>query len=345
MVTQTRRYAYLDYVRAAATIAVVFLHVVTALNGSHTPDEVGRFPYAVFSACHMLVKWAVPCFLMISGALLLDPNKKIDFVWIRNRLLKMVGVLLTFGVAYALMELAFANRSLSIGMLPKALLNTAEGESWSHLWYIYTLIGLYLITIPLKYVVQGLGEKGLRWLLAALVIGNFLIPSINAIFGLRLVRFMALDEYVTYYLLGCCLSTRKRGSVAPLFALLLAATGAMVMVEVWAIQQTGAVHPLNDGARSVLGLAQSVSIFLLIKNLCEGGERQTGAVCRQLCACSFGIYLIHPFFINLLYKAAGFTPLSMPIFIGIPVMLAVVLAISFCCAWILKKIPGVNRLV
>lgn len=343
--TQTRRYPYLDYVRAAATLAVVFLHVVTALNGNHTPDELGRFPYAVFSACHMLVKWAVPCFLMISGALLLDPNKKIDFVWIRNHLLRMVGVLLTFGVAYALMELVFSSRSLSVAMLFRALLNTAEGESWSHLWYIYTLIGLYLVTIPLKYAVQGLGEKGLRWLLVVLVIGNFLIPSVNAMFGLRLVRFMVLDEYVTYYLLGYYLSTGKRVRPAPLFVLLLVATGAMALLEVGAIQQTGAAHPINDGARSVLGLAQSVSIFLLIKNLCEDGERQTGAVCRQICACSFGIYLIHPFFIHLLYKVVGFTPLSMPIFIGIPVMLAVVLAISFCCAWILKKIPGVNRLV
>lgn len=340
-----RRHAYLDYVRAAATIAVVFVHVVTALSGSRTPDELGRFPYAVFSACHMLAKWAVPCFLMISGALLLDPNKKIDFAWIGKRVLKMVGVLLTFGVAYALMELVFTSRSFSIGMLLQALLNTAEGETWSHLWYIYTIIGLYVITIPLKYVVQGLGDKGLRWLLVVLVIGNFLIPSINVIFGLRLVRLMALDEYATYYLLGCYLSTRKSVKPAPLFVLLLTATGAMVLLEVGAIQQTGAVHPLNDGARSVLGLAQSTSIFLLIKNLCEGGERQTGALCRQLCACSFGIYLIHPFFIHLLYQVVGFTPLSMPIFIGIPVMLAVVLAISFCCAWILKRIPGVNRLV
>lgn len=342
---ETRRYAYVDYIRAAATMAVVFLHVVTALNGSHTPDELGKFQYAVFGACHMLVKWAVPCFLMISGALLLNPNKKLDLAWIRRHVLKMIGVLLTFGAAYALMELVFTSRSFSMNMLCKALVNTAEGQSWAHLWYIYMLIGLYLITIPLKYAVEGLGERGLRYLLMALAAGNFLIPSINAVLGTRFARLMVLDEYVTYYLLGYYLSVRKSGNAAVLFGLALAATGTMALLEVGAIDRTGAEHPLNDGAGSVLGLAQSVSVFLLIKHFCESREWKTGALCRQFCACSFGIYLIHPFFIHLLYKVVGFTPLSMPIYVGIPVMLAVVTAISFGGAWMLRRIPGIRRLL
>ena len=75
---------YLEHMRVLATLAVVMIHIVMTLNNNYTIADIGTFNYTVFSDCYMLVKWAVPCFLMISGTLLLNPKKEIDVSKIKS---------------------------------------------------------------------------------------------------------------------------------------------------------------------------------------------------------------------------------------------------------------------
>ena len=69
-----KRVIYLDYLRILATFSVVVLHVA-AQNWYDTPIQSAEWKiYNFYNSC---VRWAVPAFVMISGALFLDPDKKI----------------------------------------------------------------------------------------------------------------------------------------------------------------------------------------------------------------------------------------------------------------------------
>ena len=64
---------WLDNSRIIAILAVVFLHVSA---GVVTESVIGTESWWVGNLYDSLVRWCVPVFVMISGAVLLDHSKK-----------------------------------------------------------------------------------------------------------------------------------------------------------------------------------------------------------------------------------------------------------------------------
>ncbi|MFA5828323.1 MAG: acyltransferase family protein, partial [Candidatus Shapirobacteria bacterium] len=62
---------YLDLIRTAAIIAVIFIHVSTP--SAYQFNQISRFDWWLAIILDSLSRFAVPSFLMITGLLLLDP--------------------------------------------------------------------------------------------------------------------------------------------------------------------------------------------------------------------------------------------------------------------------------
>lgn len=337
--------AYIEYIRATATLTVVFLHIVMTLPANYSVSELGIFNSAVFNGCYMPTKWAVPCFIMITGSLLLEPEHKMNKEKVFNYLKRMFLVLLIFGTGYALMELVFTNKSFSLSMIFKALKNTAEGNSWSHLWYIYVLIALYFLTIPFRYITEKADERVLTAFMGVLIVGNFIVPTINIVANINLKNYMILDEYTTYYLLGFWLKNKRvKIGKAVIFPGIIA-TMIMIMSELYSLNAYGAVFDLNHQSEDILTLIQVVSVFLFIREICIDKNMKIGRMCSVVCKYSFAIYLVHPFFINLIYKLFKITPLTFSIGIGIVVLFIIVFLLSLLAAVVLKQIPIIKRIL
>lgn len=132
-----KRLVYIDSLRVMATLAVVLLHICTTATVSPSQGQDQILLYAGISAA---MRWAVPVFVMISGALLLDPDKNFS---LKRYAAKMIFVLLVFGWGYAILEQFYQVRKISFGLFMYALGNVFQEKSWDHMWYIYMLLGLY----------------------------------------------------------------------------------------------------------------------------------------------------------------------------------------------------------
>jgi len=66
---------------------------------------------------------------------------------------------------------------------------------------------------------------------------------------------------------------------------------------------------------------------------------------KSISRCSFGIYLIHPFFVNIIYKVMHITPTSVPIVLGIILLFTIVFGAAWFSTWIITKIPGINKII
>ena len=283
---------------------------------------------------------------MISGALLLNPQREIGFSKIKSYISRMLIVLLTFGIGYALMELVFNEKTISLNMLLQAFVNTAQGETWNHMWYIYALIALYIVTIPLKCFINSQPRKNIKILLAVLFVGNFIIPTLNLVFDTSFKDYMMLNEYATYYILGYYLSACDEKKIGyKSIILFIVSSLLMITSETISLCLYDSCLELNQPYNGILVFVQSVSLFVFIKHRCNSKEIQITKLVKAISYCSFGIYLIHPFWINLLYKLIGITPLSMPIGIGIVVLFVGVLALSMASALIVKKIPLIKNIL
>ena len=64
-------YANLSFLRAVACVAIVVLHTVNSAAILYE-GRISRVDYGVSMAVVEALAWAVPCFLMVTGALLLD---------------------------------------------------------------------------------------------------------------------------------------------------------------------------------------------------------------------------------------------------------------------------------
>ena len=80
------RTVYFDYLRVAATFAVMILHI-SAQNWYTT--DVNGIEWKIFNFFNSMVRWAVPVFVMISGSLFLKKDVSIKKIYTKY-ILRMV---------------------------------------------------------------------------------------------------------------------------------------------------------------------------------------------------------------------------------------------------------------
>ena len=111
----------------------------------------------------------------------------------------MLLVLISFGTFYSFLEIFFEVRTINFSIILKSVLNTIQGKTWDHMWYIYMLIGLYIVTPALRIVINNSNLNNIFEMIVVLVIGTTLIPTINNIFDLKIENFMLISNAIILY--------------------------------------------------------------------------------------------------------------------------------------------------
>ena len=328
-----RSTAFLDVLRWGATAMVVMLHVVSGVTAILSA-EMTSGQRAVYYTIKALMTAGVPVFLMISGALLLNPEKQISVRKILTHYVRRILLaLLVFGTVFAVIELYVTERNFSPAIIGKGFLNTLSGKSWAHMWYLYELVGLYLAT-PLLRTVIRYGEKQL--LQYSLILGflfSSFIPFIEQLSGFNLgFTFPFSGIYLFYYVSGYYFL--KYGRTNPR----LTAAAAILTVGVLTVDMAF-LKLFRVSYDSPLIVLLAVSLFL---TAAKSGVRVSWmSRHRELC---FGIYLLHPVFLNLFYKFLGITPLAFG-YGGIFLFWAAAFLLSCLGSWIMQKIPILKKYV
>ena len=319
-----------------------------ALPNNYSIEELGIGSYALMNSAHMLVNWAVPVFFMISGMLLIP--KYVTYKKVVIYVTRMVLVLTTFGVVFSFIELVFNGFPISVLSVGRSILLTLQGKTWNHMWYVYALIGIYLVLIPLSRGLQSMSVAEIRCFTATLVIGHCFISSINASTSLSLETYMQFTNQIMWFVLGYYVT------VEPLFTkirrplsyyLVFFVGGGIVkftLMWFW-IHRFGQTMPFLTSL-NLLDLVQAVSLFLLVKAYSETEKHnKINSVVISISRCSFAIYVIHPVYGNFFYKVLGFTPLAMPLLIGIPVVTVSLFLLSWGTAVILVRLPITSKIL
>lgn len=344
------RQMFLDILRVMATCAVVLLHTVTGVM-----DRVDMAGYpmekTVFLVLMDLVTWCVPIFVMISGYLFLQPDRELSWQKMFVKYCKRILLaLFVFGVPYALLEMIAVDRTFRISMLFQSVWMVCIGKSWSHMWYLYLILVLYLMTPLLRMVLKKLPVPVLYLILLVLFVGSSVLPFLQKLYAQapwagKLFAFPDYGIYLFYYLCGYVVFCGKKSKgerkgifTAALVGILLLCAGLI------ASRLIGDYH-LQMAYNYPFTVVLSLLLMVAFANA-QLSEASKGAdllkAGSDLC---FGIYLIHPVFLNIFYKFLGWTPLSFYIGVSLPVFFVGVLALAFIGAWILRKIPAIKKYV
>ena len=363
------RKQFLDVLRVLATCAVVLMHVLTGATDVTDASIVPEYRSLLLSVMD-LVTWCVPIFLLISGYLFLNPERTLTYpVMIKKYCRRIALAILLFGVPYAASELVVAERTFRIMMIPEALKMTLTGHTWSHMWYLYLILFLYLITPLLKKVLRVLPVWGVAAVMVVIFLGSSVAPFLNKVLDVNSIPVLPDGGvYFLYYLCGYFFAVREVCVDKGRNVWLTAAVAVLALGMI--LSRTLAGFSIQMAYNYPFTVLLSVLLFAAGRN---GGGRAadistTGEELERLKhripwqeagALSFAVYLVHPVYVNLLYKFVKITPFTVLEQCGVQSVAAgqavlilllaafclVVLALATATAWVLRKIPVLRKYV
>lgn len=342
---------FLEYLRVVCAIAVVLDHI--AIAAIHIfADEATVFEKCVYNGIQHWSHFAVPVFLMISGFLLLNPNKPIDYKKSIGKYAKrMIVVLLVIGTAFAYMELFFKNRSFALYDIGEAIYNVLIGKTWDHMWYLYVLIGIYLVLPVLKSIFQSLSNHIIDTFLLILFIFSSILPTIKAMTGFSFgIQIPIASIYLFYFLIGRRLATLDKTKVTDIGSSYVCLICLMLFPILFSwLENAKGLYILASlsGYASPFIVALSLAIFVFAKNrnhILTNIYNRGRYLLKHISDNSFGIYIFHMLWVNILYKIIKFNPLDYNIIVLIPITI-LILIISDITTVLYRKIPVIGKYI
>lgn len=317
----------IDVLRIISTIAVIMIHVVTSpvYNSTNVIDTSVKNNLELI---HNLMLWSVPVFFMITGYCLLK-KKECTYKYCFSHVLKYLGVLFSVGLFYSLLEEIFTSKSIGFTLVTKSVLNVISGNLWDHMWFVYSIIGVYLV-MPVIHCFMQQGEKNICILLGLLFFFTIFVPTIKR--WLPIGIDFPFDGYLFYVCLGGAIAKCRIKKEVMYLCCFSGGLSIMYMVVV------GGTY--SFGYRHMLVCLTAISIFLLVSRI----EIKPNKLILKISECTWGIYLIHPFFINIAIKVLKIDLFTSLPYVKLSVFVVIVSIISFATSYVLKKIPIIKKL-
>ena len=370
-----KRIIWLDVLRLVALLMVIAGHSVDMYNATPQDDPMNGFWGAFIGS---LMRPSVPLFAMMTGLLLLPVRESAgDFY--RRRIPRVLVPMVIWSAIYYLvpwltgvlgMDLSvvsilypfefspsqdFGDALHNIAMIPFAF----NGYT-THMWYIYMLIGLYLIMPFFSAWI----EKNDRTLVRTFIIMwccSLMLPYLSQILSPDLFGRCAWNEFGTFYYFagfaGYLLLGHLLGKGNPLPSRKIIAMGAMLYFAGYIITYTGfssmIVQYSYEQEPELIEMfwqfcspnvaLMAIGMFLAAQRVKIHSERVQRAL-ANITKCGFGIYLMHYILLGPIIL------LLLPLRLPTPVCVIVTVILVFLLCWgvvnaMYKLLPRVARYI
>lgn len=317
--------------RIAACFSIIILHMLFA-STVYFEDVMSSGDALFERVAEHLLMWGVPLFLMISGALLLDPEKELTAKKLVRYLKRIVIALCCFTLIFQILMYVFEGAE---NVISGWLDNLIHGTSWAHMWYLYLMIAVYLMLPLYKAVTKHLSKSWQEYLIVMLLVFTSIIPVLRdlGIVDLGAFAVPVSTVYPAYLFIGYYLYHNRMSKLIS-GILLVACSGIIVIGTVFTDD-----FSVMSGYASILVVGQTAGLFGLMLNI--GAD--PGKLILDVDKCTFGIYLIHMIGVRGIMRWAGFNPYEYgPLsFLLIAIVLFIV---SYAISTLLRKIPKLNLL-
>lgn len=291
--------------------------------------------------------WAVPCFIMVTGALLLDIDKEISYKKLFGKyILRILSAILIFSMIFRIFDMFMDKERFTVWGIAQGLYKAATGTSWSHVWYLYLLVGLYLLLPFYKKIVKYSSEKELKYLLAVYLIFLSVLPM-TSLWNFNVGFYIHVSTIYPFYLIAGYMMHQKVINLTKIQAIsaFIISTAVIAVLTVIRWEQDVPTMEMLWGYSSILVVIQSLSMFSLFLKIKGTGKRFVEKLLIEIDKCSFGIYLIHMIFVRFFLRYQGFNPYENGGIFSFILIIAGILVVSHFCTWVLKRIPGMKKIL
>jgi surface polysaccharide O-acyltransferase-like enzyme len=329
------RIKWIDLLRVIGVICVIMIHVVS--NTINTFGGLSNNGHIFYVFIHYFSSFAVPLFVMISGMMFLSKKELTYKELFKKYLLKIILIILVIGTGMILMEEIFINKDISINLVKKVFLRLITGDIWAHMWYLYLVLGLYLITPICILVTKNIQENEFRIFLIILFAVSIMVPTINTFFKINMAfNMLNISGYIFYYFYGYYLyhyDIDKKYKIGNYLLWLLAI--------IYTIYRAININSLDNvySYTSLIPCVMASAIVVLFKNK----EIKKDKLINLIAINSLGIYIIHQLFINIIYKVLKMDIIVSYPYIGLAIYSLVILICSLLVTYLLRKSSFIRK--
>ena len=351
---KNKRIIYYDVLNIMAILAVVSMH----LNGVvHSNPNIRAWNSALIVEC--ICYWAVPMFVMISGAKLLRYREKYDTKTFFKKRFTKILIPLIFWATFMFIWKIFIIHSIKASDIQgiKGYLNAFLANEEEPIYYfLFDILGVYL-TMPIISLLAKPEYKKTLWLTVVLfLVFNSTLPNIFSVLGLNYNNSFSVNigRYTIIAIMGYLLSIEdvpKKRRIGIYIIAILGLVYRYITTFIWS-KQAGRVitKSWTPGYSSWFCIALTAAIFLFVKNINIekklGNNKKVLDMLSKISSCSFGVYLIHLFVFH--YEMSIVTRISTLNSLSWQVRTFGIITtylISLIIVLIIKKIPVLRRIV
>lgn len=346
-----RREAVPDILKCIGCICVIIIH-----TASQSMSDLYIYSFNWVSAVFWgsLCRFAVPVFLMVTGALLLDPKKRLTTWRIYDHyFLRILLCLLFWALMYELYFIAgywILYREFQLSWFVDAFKDVFTFKHHFHLYYLQILLIFYVFLPVLRVFAANADRKTLRYALVVWFSLGIVLPYIfnfepfYSMTGIPSQYPLSMTySALGYGLMGWYLKSSdigrkdlRRYAAAFLGGFVIVFGGTIAGSMIQGSLYQGLLDGFTPGvALMAIGVYGAVSAVW--------GEKSAEDMPRvvKLSRASFCIYLVHHFFVMLLRTYLYFAYKYLCILV-IPAQAAVTFALSLLTYALLSRIPWVK---
>lgn len=318
MKTPNRNFA-MDLLRVFACFFVIHQHCAEMFYGATGHTEIGDDTFFI-GINTSFGRVCVPLFVMVSGYFLL-PMKGCATQFFKRRLVRIMIPFVVWYFVYSIFNMVRNHATLLDATSDFfSILVNFHGVWGGHMWFVYMLIGLYLITPIISPWLERVSKRQLRiylclWLLTTLLpylnyyIGHGALGANEGLWGACFWNPSPTLHYLTgfagYFVLGHYI--RRYGATAAWRALLLIIAGYAVTAYFFIKQ----MYVAYDFAELEMGfnfdtlnvVMMTYGVFCLFTKIKWQGNDWLGRLLSDFAVRSYGIYLLHMIVLLLVYDA------------------------------------------
>lgn len=299
----------IDIIRVVSMFCVIFLHCAS----NRLRVDMGSMGWSVINILTAFATCGVPMFFMISGALILNSKKTLSVKYtLKDRVLKLFIPMIVWSVIAVIVRLyTSTDLALTTGNFYNEIIHFFNKPVAVHLWFMYYLIPMYLISPALKIFVDNAEEKVILYivLLWLIEILSFTLSGIlsgdnqKAIISISLINNIGfISGYLGYFIVGWYLFNKKINISNVLLIAIVIGTVLFISAGTRMITDfNGFYTETFKSYRSIFVVILSCAMFLILYKI-ESMPKFIVKFVAEISILSYGVYLSHNVIIDLLNR-------------------------------------------
>ena len=332
------RAAWADLCRVVAIWGVILIHSCGAVFYSF--GKVPLSDWLAANALDSLTRVSVPLFVMLSGAMLLKPRASI---MAPSKILRRVNKVL---IPLLVWSTFYLYRNYDLSGTPITWLSVLEQPAMYHLWFVYMIMGIYLMLPFLQMIYEGIRSRPTLFYYFMIVWAVITcIPLYFPVLILNILQQTTFFGYGGFFIVGGLLAGAPKDRMPTIaWVILYLACSAVTFLLTWHFSEKANAPAEAYYAYFTLNVAiATLAAFKAFTRVTTSAA--VGRLLHWLSDRSFLIFFVHVFALEEVRYSAVIASLSqvLPTFFVILTISVATFVFSLLIAATIRLIPGASR--